>query len=463
MIQCDCNEMDNKKWILTVGTLISFCWLPFFLAFYPGVGMKDEIYVMQDPLGMTNQPIMYNLFLAFFYKTGLLLFNDYFIGTAAVILVMMYCMALAIAYVLRWLLNRGLSKRVVLVCGIYYTFFPIIINYAIAAVKDKVFAVALMLLVPITFDLVKEGFRDCSWKRMRSFMLVCLLMMWTRNNGGYIFITFCGCILYFMQGSKKQFLKFAVPVLICGMLPAIVMGKNFSEGLGVPLQQVSRVVALERPISDQDKAFIGKMMPLDLIKEYYNPHNVDRIKWNGAYDREFTDTHKQEFFAIWWNLFKQYPKDYVDAWLMTTQGFWGIVDWNEYGPWQSKFGKAYDLEIYISKYRSELDTGFGVSEFNLIPYSMKMSLGKYVWNYSIFPMGGICFWFTITLGLLMISRKQYHLLIVMAPAVFCSLTLIVASPIAHALRYVFYYPLCFPLFFLLSQIDMLKAKELTKL
>lgn len=454
----DCNKTENTKWILTMGMLISLCWLPFFLAFYPGVGMNDEIYVMQDPIGMTNQPIMYNLFLASFYKVGLFLFNDYFIGTAAVILVMMFLMALAIAYVLRWLLNKGLNKRIVFVYGIYYTFFPLIIDYAIAAVKDKAFAVALMLLVPITFDLIKEKFQDCSWTRLRYFMLVCSIMMWTRNNGGYIFIAFCGCILYFMQGSKKQFLKLAIPVLICGMLPSLVMGKNFSEGLGVPLQQISRVVALERPISDQDKAFIGKMMPLDLIKQNYNPYNVDRIKWNSAYDRQFTDTHKQEFFSTWWNLFKQYPKDYIDAWLLTTQGFWGIVDWKEYGPWQSKFGRAYDLKIYEADYKGGLDNGFRVSGFDFLPYSLKESLGKYIWNYSTFPMGGICFWFTVILGLLMIGRKQKYLLIVLVPSILCSLTLIVASPIAHALRYVFYYPLCLPLFFALSEIDSLVKK-----
>lgn len=452
---CDWSKTENKKWIFTVGTLISLCWLPFFLAFYPGVGMKDEIYVMQDPVGMTNQPIMYNLFLAFFYKTGLLLFNDHFIGTAAAVLVMMHCMALAIAYVLRWLLNKGLNKRLVLVYGVYYTFFPLIIDYAIAAVKDKAFAVTLMLLVPITFDLVKEKFQDCSWKRLRYFMFVCLIMMWTRNNGGYIFIAFCGCIFCVMQGAKKQFLKLAVPVLICGMLPALVMGKNFSEGLGVPLQQISRVVALERPISIQYETFIGKMMPLDLIKQHYNPHNVDRIKWNSAYDRQFTDTHKQEFLATWWNLFKQYPRDYIDAWLMTTQGFWGIVDWDEYGSWQSRFGKAYDIKIFEADYKGGLDNGFKVSDFNFLPNPLKERLGKYVWNYSAFPMGGICFWFTVVLGLLTISRKQSHLLIVLAPALLCSLTLIVSSPIAHALRYVFYYSLCLPLFFPLSRIDAL--------
>ena len=103
-----------------------------------------------------------------------------------------------------------------------------------------------------------------------------------------------------------------------------------------------------------------------------------------------------------------------------------------------------------------MDNGFEVSGFIFLPQSLKEALGKYIWNYSAFPMGGICFWFTVVLGLLLISRKQRHLLIVLAPALLCSLTLIVASPIAHALRYVFYYPLCLPLFFVLSEIESLE-------
>ena len=121
--------------------------------------------------------------------------------------------------------------------------------------------------------------------------------------------------------------------------------------------------------------------------------------------------------------------------------------------------KAYDLKIFEAYYNGGLDNGFQVSEFDFLPYSLKKSLGIYVWSYSAFPMGGICFWFTVILGMLMISRKQSHLLIVLAPALLCSLTLIVASPIAYALRYVFYYSLCLPLFFILSKIDFSINKE----
>lgn len=446
---------DDFRWIFKIGLLIAICWLPFFLAFYPGLGMNDEISAMQKPFELTNQPIMYNLFLSLFYNAGLHLFDDFFIGTAAATIFQMLLMALSIAYVLRWLLNKGLDRKVVLIYGLYYTFFPIIIDYALALVKDKAFSVAIMLLVPITYELAKDKFSNCSWQRLNGFMLICLVMMWTRNNGAYLFMGFCACVIFIMHGNRKQFLKIAIPVLVLGMLPSLMMGKNFTEGLGIPLQQMSRVVALDRPIGEQDKEFLNRMMPLEMIKKYYNPHNVDRIKWNYAYDRKFTDSHKKDFFITWWNLFKQYPKDYFKAWLLTTQGFWWQVDWQEYGAWQSKFGKAYALDIYLAEDKQTLDNGFGVTSFPTMPEWLKVKLGIYVWKYSFFPMGGICMWFTLLIAMLMCIRKQSHLLIVLAPALLCSLTLILASPIAHALRYVFYYVLCLPLFFILSRIDML--------
>lgn len=456
-MRINCDVVKNKNFLYIVGLLIFICWFPFFLTFYPGLGMNDEINIMQRPFEMLGHPITYNIFISCFYHLGLYFFQSHFIGTAAVTLIQMLLMAYSIAYVLRWLLIKGLDKKFVFVYGLYYTFFPIIIDYALALVKDKAFAVAIMLLVPVTYELARRKFKDCSWNSIKGLMLLCLIMMWTRNNGAFIFIGFCGCILYIMQGNRKQFLKIAIPVLVLGMLPSFIAGKNFTEGLGIPLQQMSRVVALDRPIAEQDKAFLNRMMPLDMIKKHYNPYNVDRIKWNYAYDRNFTDSHKQEFFNTWWNLFKQYPKDYVKAWLLTTQGFWWQVDWQEYGAWQSKFGKAYDLEIFLAKDKGGLDNGFKVSEFDTIPKLLKDSLGGYVWKYSFFPMGGICMWFTLLIAFLMIIRKQKDLLIVLAPALLCSLTLILASPIAHALRYVFYYVLCLPLFFMLSRIYMIET------
>ena len=452
-------NFDKEKfiWIIRVALLIVIVWIPFYISFYPGVGMHDEIYVSQNPKGSTNQPIMYGIYLGIFYKFGLKVFRDHLLGTGIAVFILMVVMALAVAYILRWLKDKGINKLIVLVYGIYFTFTPIIIDYAISAVKDKLFGVILMLLIPVTYRLAQEKFSNLKLSNIASFLLLCIAMMWTRNNGSYIFIAFMGCILLLMQGSKKKFLKLVVPVLVIGMAPSLIMGSNFTEGLGVPLQQICRVVALNRELLEADKSYIEKMMPIELIKKQYHPRTVDAIKWNDAYNRQFVDHHKKEFFRTWFSLFKLYPKDYFDAWRLNTQGFWGYLAGYE---WQGKFGHAYEEEIYTTnKTKVGLADGYKVSELSVLPDNVKQRLGHYLWDYSIYIPSGICLWITIFIGCIMVYRKQYNLLLVLAPAIFCSMTLVLAAPIAKAFRYTFYYALCLPLLIIIPFLETEVEKQ----
>ncbi len=446
--------LKNKNdlfWILKIASLISVIWLPFYLTFYPGVGMHDEIYVSQNPKGSTNQPIMYGIYLGAFYKLGLKLFHDHLIGTGVAVFLLMLLMAVSIAYILRWLKKKDMNNFLILLYGVYFTFTPIIIDYAIAAVKDKAFGVVLMLLIPATYSLAKEKFSYVNFSRLRYFFLLCIAMMWLRNNGAYIFIAFTVCILIFMQGSKKAFAKLAVTVLLIGMVPSLIMGSNFTEGLGVPLQQICRVVALNREIPGADKRYIEQMKPIEKIKREYNPRTVDSIKWTPGYNRWFVDHHKKEFFKTWFSLMKLYPKDYFDAWRFNTQGFWGYLEGDE---WQSKFGHAYEENIYTTKKtKVGLADGYKVSSLAVLPESIKQILGDYIWNYSTYIPSGICLWLAISIGVLIIYRKQYYLLLVLLPAFFCSMTLVLAAPIAKAFRYTFYYALCLPLFVIIPFLD----------
>ena len=449
----------NKEkliWILWVALFIVIIWTPLYLTFYPGVGMHDEIYVSQHPKGSTNQPIMYGIYLGVFYKIGLKLFHDHLIGTGLAVFVLMIVMALAIAYILRWLKDKGVNNLIVSIYSIYFAFTPIIIDYAIAAVKDKLFGVILMLLIPVTYRLAQERFSNLKLVNMASFLLLCIAMMWTRNNGSYIFIAFVGCILLLMQGSKTKFLKLIIPVLIIGMAPSLIMGSNFTEGLGVPLQQICRVVALNRELPEADKKYIVQMMPIEQIKKQYHPRTVDAIKWTPNYNRQFVDHHKKEFFQTWFSLFKLYPKDYFDAWRLNTQGFWGYLDGYE---WQGKFGHAYENEIYTTnKTKVGLADGYKVSSLSVLPDNIKQILGHYLWDYSLYIPSGICLWLTVFISCIMINRKQYNLLLVLAPAFFCSMTLVLAAPIAKAFRYTFYYALCLPLFIIIPFLEN-NAKE----
>lgn len=453
--------LQNKKnilWIIKVALVISIIWLPFYLTFYPGVGMHDEIYVSQHPKGSTNQPIMYGIYLGVLYKFGLKLFHSHLIGTGIAVFLLMIFMATAIAYILKWLNNKQINSFLVLMYGIYFIFTPIIIDYAISAVKDKAFGVILMLLIPVTYTLAKEKFNDVSFARLKYFFVLCIAMMWLRNNGAYVFIAFAICIFTSIKGNRKAFTKLAIPVLLVGMAPSLVMGSNFTEGLGVPLQQICRVVALNRELPEVDKRYIEQMKSIEKIKQQYNPRTVDSIKWTPGYNRWFVDHHKKEFFQTWFSLMKLYPKDYFDAWHLNTQGFWGYLKGYE---GQSKFGHAYEEKIYTTKgTKVGLADGYKVSSLAILPESVKQVLGNYVWNHSTYIPSGICLWLTVSIGVLMIYRKQYYLLLVLAPAFFCSMTLVLAAPIAKAFRYTFYYALCLPLFAIIPFIDDFSKEKL---
>lgn len=187
-------------------------------------------------------------------------------------------MAFCVAYVLRWLKSKEVNDVLLYLIGLYYVVTLIIIDYAMAAVKDKIFGVFLLLLVPIMYQLAEERFHNVSLKNIWPFLVVCLGMMWVRNNGYHIFFALICIILLFKECPKAKFLKICIPFLIIGMAPSLVMGKNFTEGLGIPLQQVCRVVALKREIPKEDREFINRMMSIDKIEKQYHPRTVDYIK-----------------------------------------------------------------------------------------------------------------------------------------------------------------------------------------
>jgi hypothetical protein len=454
-----CKNREAINWILKLGSMILLIWLPFFLTFYPGVGMHDEIYVSQNPKGTSNQPIMYNLLLAFFYKSCLKLFGDDLLGMGVVVFLMMAFMAFSIAYVLYWVRQRTSSIKLVVLYGLYFTFTPIIIDFAIAAVKDKLFGVILLLLIPVSYDLLRKKPESLKLKEIAPFFVLCICMMWTRNNGPHIFLVMSVLIAIFIKENRKSFVKLAVPIFLIGMLPSFFMGKNFTEGIGIPLQQVCRVVALNREIPAHDLEYIDKMMPIEQIKKQYHPRNVDRIKWSKTYHRRFVDTHRKQFLRVWLDLLRLYPRDYFDAWRLNTQGFWGYLEGHE---WQSRFAHAYEYEIFKTKHKVGLADGFRVSDLNVVPKAMKEKLGHYLWDYSKYIPSGICLWLSVAIGVILMYQRKYKMLLILAPAVLCSLTLVLAAPIAKAFRYTFYYVLCLPLFMLLPFLpgDTYEKKDL---
>lgn len=93
------------------------------------------------------------------------------------------------------------------------------------------------------------------------------------------------------------------------------------EFLSVPSQQMARVAFLNEEV--QTNTGINKNIPKDTIGNY-NPYLADHIKFN-MNSAEIRGDIKG-FVKLWIELGINYPKDYIDAFLLNCSGFWYIGD-----------------------------------------------------------------------------------------------------------------------------------------
>ncbi len=117
----------------------------------------------------------------------------------------------------------------------------------------------------------------------RKLLLGCFLSGWAvcmmRSNGLYIFLFTLPFLLIAFRKQLKLMLPLQLSILILAVLakgPVSdafgVEHPSFTESLSIPLQQVARVVAEGRPLTQEQETLIDRVVTdSSLIPDYYNP------------------------------------------------------------------------------------------------------------------------------------------------------------------------------------------------
>jgi len=118
-------------------------------------------------------------------------------------------------------------------------------------------------------------------------MLAILVMCFSRHNGKYValfsLILMMGCALIGKNRcvlGKSLILATVATIAFCCVIQGPVF-RHFgilgtaAGAYGVPLQQVARTVVYEGNISEEEKEFLDKIMPLEKYRENYSP-GLDR-------------------------------------------------------------------------------------------------------------------------------------------------------------------------------------------
>lgn len=439
----------NVYLITFIGVFITS--LIFLLAYYPGANMVDTLNIIHGPIYTSTQhPLFYNLWMHFSYRLFFKLFGSMNLAFFAMGVSQIIVLDLVITYMIGWFYKTFKNKLSTALLMFYFMFIPIVSNYNSVLIKDSFFAIILLLHIPLIYELIKS---NGAWLSKKYSVLKTIILfsatVLIRNNGVYV-ILFMIVIFYFVfKKYLKQLTIILITVLLISKIPNLVFLKYdlkplFQEKIGVPIQQISYVFANNGNISNKDKKYLNKIMPLELIKNSYNPFSVDAIKWHPEFNREYLNETKTNFMKTWFHLLPSNFEAYVKSYLLLSYHLWAE---DSFIPDQSSFfGLDLTNKEAVSYYK-------GLHPEDVLPQKILKPLRNYYEHTTKYISNGWCFWALIILILLCVDNKKYEFILFTLPLLGVWLTLMISAPISYALRY-----MC-PFVYLLPFIYLIILKE----
>ena len=455
-------EHKNKKIFWIAFIIILILWLPYILSFFPGGVFADTIVSINEALGKTklynHNPVLHTLILRLFLNIGMIFneANGISLGLMFYTVVQVIAMAAVVSYFIYWTYNRGISRKYVILEILFFGLFKLIPLYAISIWKDTVFCLVLFLYILFLADIVYEKGKNLTKVTgIIHYLILAILVIFLRNNGIYI-ILFTTIILFliFRKNILNKLRKFSIATIVVILISYTIQGPVFNmlnmntefvESLGMFLQQICYVVSKDGDVTEEQKEFINNIIPIETIKTAYSPCVVDTIKWSTDFNGKYLEENKTEFFKIWFEIFLQNPVAYLKAYLLNSIGFWDINQstinaYTNHTMWPTlQNDPQYVQNDYIE---------------NLTNHSMRNLLEPHI------IISPAVFVFITLIGFIMtIYRKRYINLLIYAPMIATWITIMIAVPVAFALRYVYIFVLALPLSIIIPFLNVKETEE----
>lgn len=456
----------KKEFLIVSGIFLGVIYLVYYLTFFPG-GIYIDTWTSLNMLKGTapftsQQPVLYTLLLIIPKLCG----DNLYLGFGIFTFIQTVIMLAIMIYIINWLLDKKVNPILMFFIVCFMGLFKLFPLYSVSIWKDTPFSLVLIMLFITFIDIyinINEG--KIEKRNIIKFVIFSILTMLFRGNGKYVIL---GLVLivfleYFKNLKKeyivenlKRFLISALGAIIfvfivekiyifCGITPA-----GLDDQIGIPIQQVCRVVATDGNITDEQLDLISKVMPIEKIKKQYTAMLVDSIKWDDSFNLEYLTEHKFEYLKLWIELFFQNPGEYFRAYLLITSGYWSF----------NVKGLEGDSNAIIWETLNDI-----IKNYNVIEHTIHFSFRNDLYDYGNYS-GGFFFW-VMSLSMFITYRlsKNKKNITVYLPGFLLWLTVMIATPMACGIRYVYILVLMMPLNFVLPAIlvNIEKNNEIKRL
>lgn len=430
------------------------CWLPVFLAVYPGFFVydaQDEYVQVASRTFSTHHPLVHVLLLGGMICGVHKLTDSYNLGIAGYILLQMFLVAGGFSF-LFWYLREKRIPRAVRLTGLFFLgLFPTVVMFTLCSAKDGLFTVALLLLLICLLEMGagESFFSSKRWRLL--FVLSGMAMMLLRNNGFYAFLVMIPFLLCLQKKQWKQVLFLTVCavagcLLVNGSLKAALHAKGgeYQEILTVPIQQMARTYKYAPEVfTEEDRETLHEVLSGEALS-LYTPRLSDPVKYR--FDNEAFAKDKARYAGLWLRIGMKKPLIYLNAWWMTSYGFWypdTVI--NVYG------GNT----VFTFTYKDNSYFGYEVEEPGVreskIPWldEVYRKLSLEVWKEKVPIVSwlfspGAMFWLYAFLFTWLLHRRRYEVMYPFLPVFLLWLTVLLGP--TYLPRYVLFFWYGLPLF-----------------
>ena len=424
-----------------------------FGAKYPGLLTPDSISQMNQLLSgsySNHHPYYHTQIIHGAVSVGLTLFGDINKAVALYSVFSILIMTLCFMYIVQTIYACTDNRKFALGAYLFYLIMPFHIMYSMTMWKDVFFGAAVTCFAVSCYRCLQSiGNQKINYIVLLSTSMGMTLL---RSNGWIAFLI-ATIVFFFLfnKNHKKIILLFIFVLLFSFVLKHPVLSllhvpqPGLAESLSIPAQQIARVIADKRPLTNEQAQLLGKVIDIEKIPRTYKPWISDPIKGllgqkrNQNYIRE----HVFDFAKLYMQLGVRYPQKYAEAWIDQTKGYWnggysywrwaGGVHKNSLGIRQTVKSKTIDkiIKTYL-KYWERTSV-----------LQLFLSIGLYVWGIVIISYRALI-------------RKDKITLFSTIPFLAVIASLLIATPVYSEFRYAYAIFCGFP--FLIA-ITLSKSKQ----
>ena len=302
------------------------------LAVWPGFFVYDaqeEFNQVAQRRFTTHHPLLHVLLLGGIISAGNKLFGSYNAGIACYMIFQMTVLAVCFTWVLDSLRKKGAPLWLRVAGTLYFAFFPVIQMYVLCSAKDTLYSAAMLAVILLLVRLAEEREAFFSGKKNVAALAGALcLMALMRHNGLYILILLIPAMA--ALAGRKQWMRAALAGL-CALILTLGVSAGLKtvfhaedsenqEMLTVPIQQLARTWTLSPEVfTEEEEEVLFSFLPREAL-ERYTPKLSDNVKIsfnNAAYAQD-----SSAFWRLWLSIGGKAPASYLNAWLLTSYGFW---------------------------------------------------------------------------------------------------------------------------------------------